>query len=86
MVPVSPDQDDANVTVATTTGVTYKVGAFTGAVTFNGSPVTVDMTVTAAHPIILPSGGRVTVYAVPSSGSYFFANNVDDEWTFSYTA
>ena len=86
VTPAAPVQDDEEVTVTNTTGATYKIGAFDGAVTYNGSPVTIDQTVTASFPIILPDGGQVTVYAIPASGSYFFANNVEDEWTFDYNA
>ena len=86
VTPAAPVQDGDEVTVTNTTGATYKIGAFDGAVTYNGSPVAVDDTVTASFPIILPDGAQVTVYAIPASGSYFFANNVEDEWTFDYNA
>lgn len=85
VVPAVPTQDDDEVTIVNTSHVVYKVKAFTGAVTYNASPVTVGATVTASYPIVLPDGGRVTVEATPASG-YFFENNVEDEWTFSYDA
>lgn len=68
--PVAPtfDEDANTVTVATTTGVTYKDGA--GNTLTTGSPVTLD------------EGETLTVYATPNTG-YYFANNVDDQWTFS---
>jgi hypothetical protein len=86
VTPAAPVQEDDEVTVTNTTGATYKIGSFEGAVTYNGDPVEVDDVVTASFPIILPDGGQVVVYAVPASGSYFFANNVEDEWTFDYDA
>jgi hypothetical protein len=61
------------ITVPTITGVTYK-------------RADTDATVTTGAPITLTSGQSLTIYAVPASGSYFFANNVEDEWTFTYEA
>ena len=86
VVPVSPTQDDDEVTVVTTTGVTHKIGSFTGAVTYNGSPVTVGQTITASFPVVLPDGASVVITAEPTSSSYYFDNNAEDEWTFSYDA
>jgi hypothetical protein len=86
VTPAAPVQEDDEVTVTNTTGATYKIAAFTGAVTYNASPVVVGDTVTASFPIVLPDGGSVTVEATPASGSYYFANNVEDEWTFDYEA
>lgn len=86
VVPVSPVQVDDEATVVNTTGVTYKVSAFTGLVTYNAAPVTVGATVTASFPIVLPDGASVTVEATPASASYYFANNVEDQWTFDYEA
>lgn len=86
VTPASPDQDDDEVTITNTTGVTYKVMSFDGAVTYNGSQVAVDTTVTASFPVVLADGASVRIKAYPSSGSYALKNNVEDEWAFSYEA
>jgi hypothetical protein len=67
--PQAPDFDGTTVTVKTTAGVTYR-NKDTGA------------TLTTAAPVALASGQSLTVEAVPASGSVYFANNVDDQWTF----
>ena len=67
--PVAPDFDGTTVTVKTTPGVVYKNKA-TGA------------TLTTAAPVALASGASLTVEAHPASGSVYFENNIDDEWTF----
>jgi hypothetical protein len=69
VAPQEPDFDGANITVKTTTGVTYK-RADTDAVMVTGTP------------IALATGQSLKVYALPTAGHYF-ANNVDDEWTFT---
>jgi HK97 family phage prohead protease len=55
------------ITIPTVTGVTYKdVGG---------------TTLTGAQPALDP-GESMTVYAVPASSSYYFANNQEDSWPF----
>lgn len=66
--PEKPDFDGTDVTVKTTTGVVYKDGDGT--------------TLTTNAPVTLDSGESLTVYATPDTG-YYFANNVDDQWTFT---
>lgn len=58
-------------TVATTTGITYKNQA-NGAVLTTGSPVT------------LAEGQQLTVIAVPNSSAYYFESSEVDAWTFDY--
>jgi hypothetical protein len=72
VVPVSPTFVDNVITPATTTGVTYK-RADTNATVTTGAPITL-------------TEGSLTIYAVPASASYYFANNADDEWTFTFEA
>jgi len=86
VTPAVPSQTDDEVTITNTTGVTYKVSAFDGVVTYNGSQVAVDTTVTASFPIVLADGTSVTVEATPASASYALNNNVEDEWTFTFEA
>lgn len=69
VVPQEPDFDGTNVTVKTTTGVTYKRGD-------------TNATLITATPIVLATGQSLKVYAVPTAGHYF-ENNVDDEWNFT---
>lgn len=73
--PEEPDFDEATgkVTVKTTSGVTYK-NKETGA------------TLTTAAPVTLAAGDSITVEATPASGSIYFENNVDDQWTFTNEA
>lgn len=73
VVPVAPTWNEASheVTVATTTGVTYKNQA-NGAILTTGSPVT------------LAEGQQLTVIAVPTSSAYYFESSEVDEWTFDY--
>jgi hypothetical protein len=74
VVPVSPTFVDNVITPATTTGVTYK-------------RADTNATVTTGAPITLTSGQSLTIYAVPSNTTnYYFANNVDDAWTFTFEA
>ena len=73
VVPVAPAWDAQNhtVTVATTTGITYKNQA-NGATLVTGTPVT------------LAEGQQLTVIAVPSSSAYYIASNDADDFTFDY--
>ncbi len=86
VTPTAPSQDDDEVTITNTTGVTYKLMSKSGTVTYNGSPLAVDATVTASYPIVLADGATARIKATASSGSYALANNVTDEWQFSYDA
>lgn len=70
--PVAPDFTDNVVTVATTTGVEYQ-------------DMSDHSVLTTAAPVTLLEGESLTVEAVPTTG-YYFANNVDDQWTFTYEA
>jgi hypothetical protein len=85
VTPAAPTQDADEVTIVNTSGATYKVSAFDGVVTYNGSQVAVGTTVTASFPIVMADGTSVTIEATPDSGKYF-DNNVQDEWTFTYEA
>jgi len=58
------------VTIVATTGIVYKNKA-TGATLSTGAQ-------TALAP-----GASVTVVATPASSSYYLADNVEDEWTFT---
>lgn len=71
VTPVAPtwDDDDNTVTVATTTGVTYK-NKLTNA------------TLTTASPVTLLPDESLTVIAVPASSSYYLASSAEDEWLF----
>lgn len=87
VTPAAPTQLDQNVTIVNTANVTYKVSAFDGVVTYNGSQVTVGLTVTASFPIILSDGSSVTIEATPTNpATHHFATNVEDEWTFTFEA
>jgi len=72
VAPVAPSWNGTShtVTVATTSGVTYK-NAETGATLTTGSPVT------------LSAGETLSVIATPNSG-YFFTTDSADEFDFSY--
>jgi hypothetical protein len=65
--PTAPTFDGSTVTIPTVTGVTYK-NADTGA------------TITGTQAVA--PGATLNVSSVPSSGSYYFADNVHDEWSF----
>jgi hypothetical protein len=67
--PAAPTFDGTTITVVDTTGAVYK-RSDTNAV------------VTGAGPIALTSGETLTIYATAAPG-HNFANNVDDEWTFT---
>jgi hypothetical protein len=73
--PSAPTFDPASseITIVDTPGVTYRRGDTNAAVTAAGSPYTV------------PEGEDLTIFATVNAG-YFFANNVEDEWTFRGTA
>jgi Caudovirus prohead serine protease len=58
------------IAIPTQTGTTYRRGDTNAVVT------------TAAPPAPLASGQSLTITAEPSSASYYFASNQDDEWTF----
>jgi hypothetical protein len=75
VAPAEPtfDAEASEITIVDTTGVTYRRGDTNAAVTAAGSPYAVA------------EGVDLTIYAVPNAG-YFFANNVEDEWTFRGTA
>lgn len=73
VVPQEPDFDGTNITVKTTAGVTYK-------------RADTNATVTTAVPIVLASGQSLKIYAVPADATHYFANNIDDEWTFTNEA
>jgi hypothetical protein len=75
VTPVKPGFAANVITPATTTGVTYK-RADTNATVTTGAPITLDA-------VTLTS---LVIYAVPASGSYYFENNVEDQWTFNYEA
>ncbi len=66
--PVEPGFDGTTVTVATTTGITYKNKE-------------TNATLTTGSPVAVAPGDTLTVEAHPNSG-YYFADNVHDEWTF----
>ena len=75
VAPAEPTFDPAtsSITIVDTTGVTYRRGDTNAAVTAAGSPY------------LVAEGEDLTIYAVPNS-SYFFDNNVEDEWTYRGTA
>jgi hypothetical protein len=58
------------IAIPTQTGTTYRRADTNAVVT------------TAAPPAPLASGQSLTITAEPSSSSYYFASNQDDEWTF----
>jgi HK97 family phage prohead protease len=73
VAPTAPAFDGDAVTVPTITGVTYHQNTSTGTVMTTGSPVSVA------------DGVTLHVVATPASSSYYFANNVTDEWDFTGT-
>jgi HK97 family phage prohead protease len=73
VTPTEPAFDGDEVTVPTITGVTYHQTTSTGTVMTTGSPVAVA------------DGVTLHVVAVPTSSSYYFANNAIDEWDFTGT-
>jgi hypothetical protein len=72
VTPEEPDFDGTQITVKTTTGVVYKRGD-------------TDATAVTGTPIVLAAGQSMRIYAVSTPGHYF-ANNVEDEWTFENEA
>lgn len=73
VVPVAPTWDAAEhkLTVANTTGLTYKNQS-------NGAVLT------SAAPVTLAEGQQITVIAVPSSSAYYIESTAVDEFTFDY--
>ena len=71
VTPTAPDfvKSTGTITVPTIAGVVYRRDD-THAV------------VTTAVPIVLATGQSLKITSEPASGSYYFENNVDDEWTF----
>jgi Caudovirus prohead serine protease len=67
VVPTAPSFDGSSITIPTVTHVVYKDRAD-------------DSTLTGS--VAVAEDETVTVYAVADSG-YYFANNVDDEWSFT---
>jgi hypothetical protein len=70
--PATPDFDSAagELTITDQTGVVYKRADTNATINAAGSPYTVA------------AGDTLGVYAQPASG-YYFANNVEDEWSFT---
>lgn len=68
VAPQSPTFDGTSVDAVGTVGVTYK-------------RKDTDAALNPGTPVALAPGESLTVYAVPNA-NYYFANNVDDEWTF----
>jgi hypothetical protein len=74
VVPTAPTATSAGViTIPTVTGVTYK-------------RADTDATVSAGAMSALAAGASLGIYAVPASASYYFENDVNDEWTFTRDA
>jgi hypothetical protein len=71
--PTKPAFANNDITVPTVTGVTYHRGD-------------TDAVMDTATPIALASGQSLRVYAVPTTPAYYFADNVNDEWTFKNSA
>ena len=71
VTPTAPTFNETTgvITIPTQTGTVYK-RADTGA------------TVSAGAMSAIAAGTDLTITAEPASSSYYFANNVDDEWTF----
>lgn len=72
-VPTEPAFDGTTVTVPTITGVTYK-------------NKDTNATLTTGSPVVLGSGETLNVLAIPTSASYYFASNAEDEWSFTNQA
>jgi hypothetical protein len=71
--PTKPAFANNNITVPTVTGVVYHRGD-------------TDAVMDTATPIALAAGQSLRVYAVPATPAYYFADNVNDEWTFKNSA
>jgi hypothetical protein len=67
VVPTAPAFDGSTITIPTVTHVTYKNRDGDGTVT---------------GTVAVTEGDTVTIYAVADAG-YYFANNVEDEWSFT---
>jgi hypothetical protein len=67
VVPTAPSFDGSDITIPTVSNVTYKDRSD-------------DSTVTGT--VAVAQDETVTIYAVAGAG-YYFANNVDDEWSFT---
>jgi len=65
--PTAPTFDGTDITIPTVTGVTYKRG---------------DTDATVTGTVGVDPGETLRIYAIPASGSYYFASNQDDEWYF----
>ena len=78
VTPTEPvfDPEANTITVPTITGVTWT------AMEEDGTPVTI----TAGVATVTTSNTPVKVKATPTSSSYYFATNADDEWTYNYVA
>ena len=64
--------DGTTITVPTITGVTYR-RTDTGAAMTTGTPM------------VLAAGQSLKVTAEPTTPAHYFADNVNDEWTFKNT-
>ena len=71
VVPTEPTfvKSTGTITVPTIAGVVYHRGD-------------TDAVMVTATPVVLATGQSLRVYAVAAPGSYYFEDNVDDEWTF----
>lgn len=72
--PKSPTVANNEVTVPTVTGVSYSASESDGT----------SITIVSNKFTLTEDNSPVTVTATPESASYYFANNADDEWFFSY--
>lgn len=72
VTPAAPTFNESNgqITITDQTGVVYR-RADTNAVVNN-----------AGSPYTIAAGAELTITAEPASSSYYFANNIEDEWTF----
>ena len=68
------DEETGAITITNQTGVVYKRADTGAVVNAAGSPYTVA------------AGESLTITAEPASSSYYFANNIEDEWTFETPA
>ena len=73
VAPVAPTVNGDEVTVPTVTGVTYSAAEADGT----------SVPIVSNKFTLTEDNSPVTVTAAPSSASYYFANNVGDEWIFS---
>ena len=70
--PVAPTFDGTDINVTGTVGVTYK-------------RADTNASLTPGTPVPLAEGETLKIYATPNA-TYYFENNVDDEWTFTNEA